>query len=193
MSNFNWTDSAVTRLTELWKDGFSAGHIEADLNGPSRNAVIGKAHRLGLASRIERRPARAKPPKPQRKSPFKPPSDHQVTRPRIGADSRMTLAFDVPRDAMTDLPADESPDAVLWLDRNGAKCKWPLNDVAPIDAHLVCGSKCRGEEPYCARHSSLATNPSRPRVLELSEAERARRAGQGRKNQQAFKERLAAS
>lgn len=191
---FTWTPAAVARLTELWKDGFSAGRIETDLNGPSRNAVIRKAHRLGLASRVDRRPARAKASKPRRKTPFKPKpvSDHKVTRPRIGADSRMTMAFDVPRDAMTDLPADESPDAVLFLDRTGAKCAWPLNETVPISEHLVCGSKCHGDHSYCLRYFHLSTQPQRAR-LELSDAERARRVAQGKANQRAHKQRLAAS
>lgn len=189
---FTWTPAAVARLTELWKDGFSAGHIETDLNGPSRNAVIGKAHRLGLASRVERRPARAKAPKPQRKTPFKPPpSDRKVERPRIGADSRMTMAFDVPRDAVTDLPADASPDAVRWLGRTNG-CRWPLNETSPIEAHMVCNSHRYGEHSYCLRHFLISVQPQRAR-LDLSNAEHARRVAQGKANQRAHKQRLAAS
>ena len=47
----NWTDERVEMLKKLWADGLSASQIAAQLGGVSRNAVIGKAHRLGLKSR----------------------------------------------------------------------------------------------------------------------------------------------
>ena len=47
----NWTDERVEKLKKLWSEGLSASQIAAQLGGVSRNAVIGKAHRLGLKSR----------------------------------------------------------------------------------------------------------------------------------------------
>ncbi|MDA8870556.1 GcrA cell cycle regulator [Rhizobiaceae bacterium] len=46
-----WTDDRVTRLTTLWQEGLSASQIAADLGGVTRNAVIGKIHRLGMSNR----------------------------------------------------------------------------------------------------------------------------------------------
>jgi GcrA cell cycle regulator len=46
-----WTDHRVEQLKKLWNDGKSASQIADDLGDVSRNAVIGKAHRLGLSSR----------------------------------------------------------------------------------------------------------------------------------------------
>ena len=46
-----WTDDRVAMLRELWSKGLSASQIAVQLGGVSRNAVIGKAHRLGLESR----------------------------------------------------------------------------------------------------------------------------------------------
>ena len=46
-----WTDERVERLKKLWTDGLSASQIAADLGGVTRNAVIGKVHRLGLSGR----------------------------------------------------------------------------------------------------------------------------------------------
>ena len=47
----SWTDERVEQLRELWSQGLSASQIAAQLGGVSRNAVIGKAHRLGLQGR----------------------------------------------------------------------------------------------------------------------------------------------
>jgi GcrA cell cycle regulator len=64
----SWTDERIDRLKELWSNGMTASQIADELGGVSRNAVIGKAHRLGLQSRPspvkpnEPAPAAAKPP-----------------------------------------------------------------------------------------------------------------------------------
>ena len=47
----SWTDERIDRLKKLWSKGVTASHIAEELGGVSRNAVIGKAHRLGLQSR----------------------------------------------------------------------------------------------------------------------------------------------
>src|SRR5215212_9458494 len=47
----SWTDERIERLKELWSQGMTASQIADELGGVSRNAVIGKAHRLGLQSR----------------------------------------------------------------------------------------------------------------------------------------------
>lgn len=47
----SWTDERIDRLKALWLQGMTASHIADELGGVSRNAVIGKAHRLGLQSR----------------------------------------------------------------------------------------------------------------------------------------------
>jgi GcrA cell cycle regulator len=63
----SWTDERIDRLKDLWSKGMTASQIADELGGVSRNAVIGKAHRLGLQSRPspvkpnEPAPAKAKP------------------------------------------------------------------------------------------------------------------------------------
>src|SRR5674476_385108 len=49
----SWTDERVALLTKLWADGLSASQIAAELGGVTRNAVIGKVHRLGLSGRAK--------------------------------------------------------------------------------------------------------------------------------------------
>lgn len=52
----NWTDERVELLKKLWAEGFSASQIAAQLGGVTRNAVIGKAHRLKLSGRTKAQP-----------------------------------------------------------------------------------------------------------------------------------------
>src|SRR5688572_974399 len=61
----SWTDERIERLKELWSQGVTASHIAEELGGVSRNAVIGKAHRLGLQSR----PSPVKPNEPDAPAP----------------------------------------------------------------------------------------------------------------------------
>src|SRR5580698_4207458 len=52
-SSMSWTDERVELLKKLWSDGLSASQIAAELGGITRNAVIGKVHRLGLSGRAK--------------------------------------------------------------------------------------------------------------------------------------------
>ena len=67
-----WTDERVELLKKLWADGLSASQIAAELGGITRNAVIGKVHRLGLSGRAKSPSSTA--PRP-RKAPFLGPHD----------------------------------------------------------------------------------------------------------------------
>jgi len=77
----SWTDERIERLKALWTKGMTASHIADELGGVSRNAVIGKAHRLGLQSR----PSPVKPnepaPKPRAKAKDKPEAAAAPARP----------------------------------------------------------------------------------------------------------------
>ena len=79
-----WTDERVETLKKLWADGLSASQIAAELGGITRNAVIGKVHRLGLSGR-------AKSPSSAAPRPRKPRAPHmmRVSRP---ADARQHRA-----------------------------------------------------------------------------------------------------
>ena len=65
----SWTDERIERLKKMWHDGATASQIADELGGVSRNAVIGKAHRLGLE---------------QRPSPVKPGEEKEVKKPAVG-------------------------------------------------------------------------------------------------------------
>src|SRR5208282_5540354 len=60
----SWTDERVELLKKLWSDGLSASQISANLGEVTRNAVIGKVHRLGLAGRATTSRIRTARPRP---------------------------------------------------------------------------------------------------------------------------------
>ncbi len=55
----SWTDERIATLTKMWESGATASQIADELGGVSRNAVIGKAHRLGLKARPSARTTRS--------------------------------------------------------------------------------------------------------------------------------------
>jgi len=85
----SWTDERIERLKDLWTKGMTASQIAEELGGVSRNAVIGKAHRLGLQSRP---------------SPVK-PNEPAGAKPQETATEPDTPPFDVAREAATPAPA----------------------------------------------------------------------------------------
>src|SRR5688500_1227207 len=101
----SWTDERIDRLKAMWTKGATASQIAEELGGVSRNAVIGKAHRLGLESRPspvkpgEEKEKKAKAaPAPKPAKPATPPKPAPAAPPRETAD-------DTPRQADTAPPA----------------------------------------------------------------------------------------
>jgi len=143
----NWTDERTELLKKLWQDGLSASQIAKQLGGCTRNAVIGKVHRLGLTGR-------ATPSKPQRAT-FKSP---RPLRPASASMPRR-IAQPVSR-AATPSPVryeDETPGAATVLTLGAHMCKWPIGD--PLrDTFTFCGRSCDG--PYCHEHGQVAFQPA---------------------------------
>ena len=77
----SWTDERIERLKKMWHDGATASQIADELGGVSRNAVIGKAHRLGL----EQRPS---PVKPGEEKDAKKPARRAAAAPKAAAPKR---------------------------------------------------------------------------------------------------------
>ena len=92
----SWTDERIERLKKMWSEGATASQIADELGGVSRNAVIGKAHRLGLETRPspvkpgeekeeKKRAAAAPPPPPAKPAPkasaAKPAAPSEAERP----------------------------------------------------------------------------------------------------------------
>src|ERR1700738_3220090 len=95
MTVLTWTDDRVEQLKKLWESGVSASQIAAELGNVTRNAVIGKVHRLGLSGRAKS-PSSAAPR--QRKAR---PAQHmmRVARPLSRGNAALAHAFEVEQEA----------------------------------------------------------------------------------------------
>jgi len=150
----NWTDERIETLRRLWAEGLSASQIATALGGVSRNAVIGKIHRLGLSGRVKTgkaRPARAGGGAVHAPRPV--PSGSRVMA--VGS----TVVKVVEREAPAPLrePAEVVPlhGGVTLLDLKTSSCRWPIGD--PSDpAFRFCGTRIQPGETYCPCHAELA-------------------------------------
>ena len=143
----SWTDEDIERLKKLWSEGHSTAEI-GRLIGKSKNAVVGKAHRLSLAAR----------PSPIKKSSVTP---KPVETPKA------------PPQPMAQDIAPAMPSQASMTPRGKAKgpaCQWPYGH--PDDAEFkFCLREVQNGKPYCAEHCQIAYIPPN-RKGEAREAER---------------------
>ena len=109
----SWTEERIEKLTKMWEGGSTASQIADELGGVSRNAVIGKAHRLGLKARPspvkanEKSEAPAAPAVPKAAKPVAPPPEPKVAAPRPTAPAPIPPQ-PAPRTAAPATPATEA-------------------------------------------------------------------------------------
>lgn len=147
-----WTDERVETLKKLWLDGLSASQIAKQLGGVTRNAVIGKVHRLGLSGR-------AAPSQPTRTT-FKAPRPARPAAP-VAAPRRVEAASQVPT-APRPVLNDEAPGQATVLTLGAHMCKWPIGDPS-ADSFTFCGRRSEGDGPYCPSHAQVAYQPQQAR------------------------------
>lgn len=133
-----WTDERVEQLKTLWSDGLSASQIARVLGGVTRNAVIGKVHRLGLAGRAG--PARSERPR----------SIAHKAVVRVSAPAPEIV------EAEPILLDDGHFATVLTI--NDRMCRWPIGDPSENEFHF-CGHKPKSGSPYCEAHARKAYQP----------------------------------
>ena len=104
----SWTDERIERLKELWSQGVTASHIADELGGVSRNAVIGKAHRLGLQSRPS--PVKPNEPEPAPRTPEKSPAEAKA--PPSAPEPKPTAKPEPPRATQPTAAPSVAPAAV---------------------------------------------------------------------------------
>jgi GcrA cell cycle regulator len=144
-----WTDERVETLKKLWLDGLSASQIAKQLGGVTRNAVIGKVHRLGLSGRA----APSHPSRPAFKAP-RPPRPISMPAPRPRAIEARAPQPPAPRPA----PYVELPGTATVLTLGAHMCKWPIGDPTSQD-FTFCGRRAEDEGPYCTDHARMAYAP----------------------------------
>ncbi|WP_050929387.1 GcrA family cell cycle regulator [Aestuariivita boseongensis] len=178
----SWTDERVELLKKMWGEGQSASQIAKELGGVTRNAVIGKVHRLGLSNRATggatKTEAKAKPaPKAEAKP--KPAPKTEPARPAPAPEAEAKPATPARRQiipAGQPLPpqpsANEiSPEALAKVNEVEKKakklslmeltertCKWPVGDPATED-FWFCGLPVQAGKPYCEAHVGVAFQP----------------------------------
>jgi GcrA cell cycle regulator len=169
----NWTDERVELLKKLWSEGLSASQIAAQLGGVSRNAVIGKVHRLKLSGRgrATAAPARqkkaAQPGASATKSVSRAASTVRHMTTSIGATALQTQFDAEPATRQYVRPAAEN--VVVPISRHlnlveltERTCKWPNGDPLSEDFHF-CGNESAETGPYCKYHARLAFQPASER------------------------------
>jgi GcrA cell cycle regulator len=161
----SWTDERVEQLRQAWLEGKSASQIANLLGyGLTRNAVIGKVHRLGLAGRTKPAgAAHARPPQATQ-------SARPVAAPRAAPAPaarmvRGATALAIQPQALADAHPQEIESVVLPMsvrvtivELREAMCRWPLGDPSSAEFRY-CGSPTHAG-PYCSYHGGLAYQPA---------------------------------
>lgn len=171
-----WTDERVETLKKLWMEGLSASQIAGQLGeGVTRNAVIGKVHRLKLSARAK--PTNSTP----RARPAARPAPRRVASPSSAGMSNMG-ATAKPRPTMSSRPQSMGATALAHnpemetqlyvapvvqelfipedkrlslLQLSESTCKWPIGDPLSKDFYF-CGQHSLESGPYCEFHSRRA-------------------------------------
>ena len=137
----SWNDSNVARLRELWDQGLPTAQI-GKLLGFTKNAVVGKAHRIGL----ERRPSpirrtAVKPDRKKARSPVMPKLNFESTKELESVNTESTVFQPVVKNLFTAAP------------KRG--CEWPKGHPDEADFHF-CGKDRFEDKPYCLDHCEVA-------------------------------------
>ncbi len=179
----SWTDERVELLKKMWGEGQSASQIAKELGGVTRNAVIGKVHRLGLSNRAggggsastakaEAKPkpapkAKAEPKvQPKTEPAVKPVSETKTTLPArkqiIPAGQPLPpqpSANEISPEALAKVnEVEKKAKKISLMELTERTCKWPVGDPA-TDNFWFCGLPVQQGKPYCEAHVGVAFQP----------------------------------
>ena len=157
----SWTDERVEVLSRLWMEGRSASQIAAELGlGITRNAVIGKVHRLGLAGRAKTVLSQAQT---RLKAKTESVTDAEVA---INVVPEIEPTLLEPTPALVGRPLDVAipiSERVTIMELRESSCRWPMGDPSQAEFRF-CGARTGvGAGPYCATHARLAFQPTQDR------------------------------
>ena len=172
----SWTDERVEVLKKMWGEGQSASVIAKELGGVTRNAVIGKVHRLGLSNRVTSTTAKpaakvkakvevkaksAAPPKAAAA-----PENVRITPPAvrkiIPAGQPLPpqpSANEISPEALAKVSEiEKTAKRISLMELTEKTCKWPVGDPATED-FWFCGLGVKTGKPYCEAHVGVAFQP----------------------------------
>ena len=138
----NWTPEKVEKLKELWGKGSTASEIAQILGGVTRNAVIGKAHRLNLSGKIQTK-------KSSSLATSNNGSESKISRKNSRRGKFKSLIIDKDFEP-------ENPKQLEELDENS--CKWPIGHPNE-DGFYFCGRTSLKDFSYCKLHLLYAYQP----------------------------------
>ncbi len=156
----SWTDARIDLLRTSWESGMTASQIAEVLGeGVSRNAVIGKAHRLGLQARPSpvKGGGEAMVAEVVAESKAKPVV---AARPAPAVVPPRTAPAPVAKKAKPAVPG--KPARTTLLDLSEKVCKWPIGHPGDSDFHF-CGKPSATGFPYCMDHCAVAYQAQQPR------------------------------
>ena len=175
-----WTEERVELLKKLWAEGLSASQVAKQLGGVTRNAVIGKVHRLGLSGRVTTQTARKraapKPAAPARPAPPRYYTNATATSSGNAATARKLEPSEAPAARPAPKPvaltvvatapemeaeSQTAPRATVMTLTERA-CKWPIGDPGTPEFHF-CGAAKEPGQSYCEEHAKRAYQPIDPR------------------------------
>ena len=173
----SWTDERVELLKKMWSEGQSASQIAKELGGVTRNAVIGKVHRLGLSNRAgasatpapEKKPVKSAPENSDAKPAAKAPIQERVVevavtprKPIVPAGQPLPpqpSANEISPEALASVrEVEKTAKKITLMELTERTCKWPVGDPA-TDDFWFCGLAVQQGKPYCEAHVGVAFQP----------------------------------
>jgi GcrA cell cycle regulator len=157
----DWTPEQISDLTRLWGEGLTTAEIGKRL-GISKNAVVGKAHRLHLPARPS--PIKRTGPRPQV---YRPSTPRQPSAPRAPSAPReprvATQAAQTSAAALRALANQPSAKRLPMMALSASTCRWPIGDPGDAEFHF-CGERSLDGKPYCSSHAAIAYVKMKPRT-----------------------------
>ena len=147
----SWTPELIKELKKLWKKGLTTGEIGRSI-GMSKNAVVGKAHRLGLESRPS--PIKREEVIPQKEKGIRVPKKEPKTiAPKVVAPPKMVEPAPEVKPVKKARPGKTG--GVKLVDLKPASCRWPEGDPKEAEFHF-CGAEVVPGKSYCDEHCAIA-------------------------------------